>query len=90
MPSTNVIYGSTLVKARTTPAVAGYHSFDFQKTDGTWSEFKRVTAVSGVSSFDWRFGGTHGVRVRFVPADPKTYAGSTSVPVTMTSVTLKP
>ena len=88
-PDINVRAATTQVIAKTTPVAGGTHIYEYQQADKTWKEFKRLSVpASGLTTFDWRFGSTHGVRVRFVPGDSKTFGGSQDADL-ITSVSLR-
>jgi hypothetical protein len=87
-PNPNIAMGSTLVRANVSPPAAGTFVFEYLTASAVpvWSEFKRLDAVNGKAEFDWRFGGSHPIRVRFVSANTAAYASNTSPSVNVVSV----
>lgn len=69
-PQSNVTGAFSLLRGRTPTLMPGTHVYEYEAAPGVWKEFKRITPVGGNSSFYHSFGGTHGVRLRYVPADP--------------------
>lgn len=80
-PQSNIKGGFSLLTARTPTLVAGTHVYEYETTAKTWAPFKSIVPVKGASSTYWSFGGTHRVRVRYVPKDPLQAKPSTSAPL---------
>lgn len=75
--------GWSQVTAKTTqPGTAyaiGTHVYDyFNVTTKTWQEFTRRAVAAGGSTVMWQFGGSHPIRVRYIPKDATASKPSTS------------
>lgn len=81
---------AVLVKAVTTPAVAGSLQFEwYDATSTSFLAFKTVDTTNGTAQFDWRFGGSHAIRVKFTPKDTTKYDANYSENYPVVNYTVK-